>query len=200
MKVSEGINLYWKASKGGSKDIASTLLSSKSTNSLALQVSKALFETCYSIDFSGTHTFARLLTGNRQKISCGELKFQSKSPLSRRDPQRKITYIVVFFVGLVSSFRISNLFLKIVVVLSLKFLNTLPITPLSISINIHLNNSVGESSTNVSFNSIRPTWESQILGHTPKHASRFIPQSTVHDPTLPAWNLQLCRKCWIVCY
>ena len=56
-----------------------------------------------------------------------------------------ITYIIVLLVGLVWSIRVSNLALQVVVVLGFEVLNAFPVTPLGVSIDIHLDNTIANS-------------------------------------------------------
>mmetsp|Transcript_18783 Transcript_18783/g.45365 ORF Transcript_18783/g.45365 Transcript_18783/m.45365 type:complete len:251 (-) Transcript_18783:844-1596(-) len=78
---------------------------------------------------------ARMHTTNRENTEQKKKRFQ--------------TYIVVLLVRLVFTLGVSNLALEIIMVLCLEVLDTLPVTPLRISIDVHLDDTVSQRSLDV---------------------------------------------------
>lgn len=72
------------------------------------------------------------VTEARTETSC-RIDFRTSQALSR---------IVVLLVGLVVSLGVSDLGLQVVMVLALKVLDSLPVAPLRVGINVHLNHAV----------------------------------------------------------
>mmetsp|Transcript_20997 Transcript_20997/g.43616 ORF Transcript_20997/g.43616 Transcript_20997/m.43616 type:complete len:278 (+) Transcript_20997:173-1006(+) len=79
---------------------------------------------------------------SREGVFTHELLHTVSAPLnhalfSLTDPH---TGIIKLFVGSIGSLRVSNLSLEVVTVLGLKFTKTVPVSPLSVGINVHLHN------------------------------------------------------------
>mmetsp|Transcript_30637 Transcript_30637/g.62551 ORF Transcript_30637/g.62551 Transcript_30637/m.62551 type:complete len:269 (+) Transcript_30637:549-1355(+) len=101
--------------------------------------------------------------------------------LSFADPD---TGIIVLLVGLISAIRVANLSLKVIMLVSLKLAKTLPVRPLGVSVNVHLDNTILDSSCNLLISGTGATVHDKEDGKIRLTADLFLGVSLVLSKAL----------------
>ena len=116
-----------------------------------------------------------------QKLFHGNCATGNHGFLGFADPDARV---VEFLVGLISTSGVSNLSLQIIVLVLFKFTQTIPVGPLSISINVHLADTVLNSGLDFSISGTRSSVHDQEDGLIVVASQLFLGVGLVPSKTL----------------